>query len=180
MSKMWHVKDDHDGAVAVEGMILTPLVFVSLLVLLYFFFMLLAYINYGNIANNVAKDLNMHQTGYENAMQNWKSAPSILTYSDNNGKSFYLNPNAIVVKSAGAQGSQALLSGTWESLNKYKDHFAIPFSQVNSIQVETIKNVDTSQGERMAGNVVEVHIYWTSLIFRGKASLSAVGYNVIS
>lgn len=183
---------DHIGSEAVEGILLVPIIIATFIMLLYFFFMILTYINYGNIANSIAMELNMRQTGYSTAMRNYTTAPKILTYRNaitKNSKvatdgslpsSYYLPASEIEV----SPYTKELKCGTYFALSKYKSHFTMPYTQLTHIKVSTSKAITTSLKKQMAGTVITVEITYAPLVlFNGGDSLvklTSTGYNVIS
>lgn len=177
--------DDHVGSEGLETVILSPLIFGTFFMLMYFFFMTLTFILYNNIANSIAQELNMRQTGYQTAMDNCPNAPKILTYRNSTDlnsmpPSAYLSPSKIKV----SPETQALKSGTYFALDKYKDQFIVPFSEVTGIEVETTKAVDPAKGRSMAGTVITVKIHYTTMSIgragHGLIPMTAVGYGIIS
>lgn len=174
---------------AVEAMILTPLMFITYLILLYFLFMSLTYVSYNNLANRLAQNMNMRQSGYIEAMDRYPSAPKIMTYSVSEtsviGKSQYLDPNKIKV----GPGTSEAKSGFYAALDKHKEQFLIPFNQVTLVELNTMKPIFASRGRAIAGNIVTVNIYFRTMVFGavqdGKVNsllpeIKAVGYNTIN
>lgn len=177
------LQEEHSGAEAMEAMILTPLMYMTFVILLFLFFNVLAYIAYGNVANSIAMELNMRQTGYQTAIDNYPTAPRIFTYMNSNGEaseSDYLPASAITVE----PNTQALQSATYFALDKYKDHFIIPFNQLTSVKVTTTKAIDTGLNMKLAGTVIKVEIGYTPLTFGEKGhqlfNFKTIGYGVIS
>lgn len=179
------LNEDHAGAEALETTILSPLIFATFFILLYFFFMSLTFISYNNVANSIAQELNMRQTGYETAIANYSTAPQILTYrnsTDTSGipQSAYLSASNISV----SPYTNALRSGTYFALDKHKNQFIIPFSEVKSIEVTSSKAINPSSGRAMAGTVVKVKIHYTTMSVgkpgRGLIPMTAVGYGIIA
>ena len=68
------------GVATVEFVLLSPLMFFTFLVCLYFLICCLSYIYFSNTANKVAKDLNMRQSGYKN-IQKQRDIDPIISYS---------------------------------------------------------------------------------------------------
>ena len=66
------------GVATVEFVLLSPLMFFTFLVCLYFLICCLSYIYFSNTANKVAKDLNMRQSGYKRTQ--WDKDP-LISYS---------------------------------------------------------------------------------------------------
>lgn len=176
--------DEHEGSEALETVILSPLMFATFFILLYFFFMALTFISYSNVANSIAQELNMRQTGYQTAMQNYTTVPRILTYrvSDNAEipSSAYLDASQITV----SPETQELKSATYFALDKYKKQFLIPFSQITGVKVTTTQPIHVSSGKRLAGTVIKVEIYYKTMSVgqpgRGLIPMTAVGYGIIA
>jgi len=198
------LKEEHSGLIAVEQMILTPLIYMSLIMMLYFFFAVMAYITFNNIANSMAAELNMRQTGYQRCIDAYQNiCPTIYSYrnivnADNsigqNG-GYILSPANVKVGGPTIQDidnnanykTPELLNGTYYALDKYSNGFIIPFTEVKSVKVTSTKPVRCSDGEKMAGNVIRVEIDYTSILSFSDSTapiflpvMKAVGYNVIS
>lgn len=176
--------EEHEGSEALETVILAPLMFATFFILLYFFFMSLTFISYSNVANSIAQELNMRQTGYQTAMQNYTTAPRILTYRvSTNGtipNSAYLDSSEIKV----SPYTKELKSATYFALDKYKNQFLIPFSQVTGIEVITTKPITTSSGKKLAGTIIKVKIHYKTMSVgesgRGLINMTTVGYGIIA
>lgn len=177
--------DKHVGSEGLETVILSPLIFGTFFILMYFFFMTLTFISYNNVANSIAQELNMRQTGYQTAIANYPNAPKILTYRNSTSDSgippsAYLSPSKITV----SPETQALKSGTYFALDKYKNQFIIPFSEIKGIEVTTTKPVNPANGRNMAGTVVKVKIHYTTMSLgrpnHGLIPMTAVGYGIIA
>lgn len=182
----------HTGAMGLEGTILTPLMFMTFIVLLYFLFMSLAYITYNNIANTIASELNMRQSGYISAYNYYSSntPPSVFTYTvvteDENGQGEYLGIGNITANNGGNyvsnNAADPLLRASYAFIDKYKHGFIIPYNQVTAIHVESTKNISLTSNRSMAGSIIKVTITFKSSILGGKFApeIKAVGYGVIS
>lgn len=182
-----------EGVMAVESMILTPLIYITFLLLLYFFFMMVTYISYNNLANAIAQDLNMRQTGYLTAKATYPYMPPIKTNFINDGTqeggARYLNSSDVVVD---ASEGDVLRNATYYALAKNKDRICIPYSEVKGIEVRTAKTIYPSNGSAMAGNVIKVKVKYQSFmrinfggqgrggVLQNNLLMNAVGYNVIS
>lgn len=180
------LKEEHKGSQGVESVILAPLMFITFVILLYFCFMSLTFISYNNLANNIAQELNMRQSGYTEAMNKYSTPPRVLTYRNANDginipPSAYLPASAITV----SPGTSALQSGAYFAIDKHKGQFIIPFSEIKGVKVTTTKAIDPSIGRKLAGTVIKVEIEYTSMVLGkpgsgGLIPMRAVGYNVIS
>lgn len=184
-------KEKHRGDMAVEAMILTPLMFITYLILLYFFFMSLTYISYNNLANRIAQNMNMRQTGYQEAMKRHSDYPLVKTYAvSSNGtiqKSKYLGADKITINKA--SNTPEARAGLHAAIDKHKGQFLIPFNEVVGVNLKTSKPIRAQEGRAMAGNVITVNITFRSMVFgsvkNGKTTslmpeIKAVGYNTIS
>lgn len=181
------LNDEHTGSEAVESVILTPLMFITFIILLYFFFMGLTFISYNNVANSIAMELNMRQSGYETAMRNYPTAPQILTYVNSTTTSDGLYPRSAYLSASKinvSPNTQELKSGTYFALTKYQKQFLIPFAQLNGIEVTTTKPIKYSMGKQLAGTVVKVKVHYNTMTFgeqgHGLIPMTAVGYGIIS
>lgn len=178
------MNQEHDGSEALETVILSPLMFTTFTFLMYFFFMTLTFISYNNVANSIAQELNMRQTGYQLAINNYRNAPRILTYRNSTSgeipASAYLSASKIVA----SPSTQALKSATYFALDKYKGQFAIPFAQLTGVKVTTTKPIYTSSGKSLAGTVIKVEITYTTMsvgnVGESLLTMTAVGYGVIA
>lgn len=115
---------------------------------------MLAYITYGNIASNIAHQLNMRQTGYKQAVNMYYNGgsyrfPQVFSYKvEQSGKyaetyaGQYLDQSQVVCY----PDTVYLRAGTYfalditgrdGTLNMVGDQFIIPYVQVNEIKVET-------------------------------------------
>lgn len=181
------------GSAALETTLLSPIVYITFLFMLYFFFMVMTYISYNNLANTIAQDLNMRQTGYGDAKAAYPTMPHIVVNNLNNGNqqggSTILRGSDIIAQYS---ENDVLRSGVYYSLDKNRDRLCIPYSQIRSVRVTTDKPVCPSQGNGMAGNVVKVVIEYQSFMnINGNGifgmgtiyhmpNMRAVGFNVIS
>lgn len=187
----------HTGSVTVESIILAPLMFITFIILLYFFFMMLTYVSFNHLSNDIASELNMRQSGYTVAQHVYYNLPRIYTYSVETNSSgsikegHYLTSNDIEV----TPYTNELLCGTYYALDKYnakknsgganfkKQSLNVPFSEVKHIKVSASKPVKCSDGEKMAGNVITVEITYSCKVFGTnfiQPELKALGYNVIT
>ena len=179
------LKDEHIGSTAIETTILLPLMFGTFIMLLYLLFMMLAYVTYGNIASNIAHQLNMRQTGYTTAVNTYYAdgtyhMPNVYTYGvKESGDSRYaytdsgvfLRQDQVVCN----PDNKYLRSGTYfalditgqartgnNTMNMTGDQFIIPYVQVDQVRVDTSKplNFDSGRtGTSVAANcVVKVSI----------------------
>lgn len=173
----------HAGAEALESVILMPLMFMTVILLLYFSFTMMSYIAYNNIANSIAQDLNMRQTGYK--MSAGYTIPTLTMNGEQVTPTVTVNPS-----------TSDLLHGTYFAVDKYKDHFIMPYTKVKSIVVNTSKPINQSAGKKLAGTKIEVLINYESFFVAGKniqngetpysiwnnlkIPMTATGYNIIS
>lgn len=185
---------EHKGSQAVEAVILTPLMLSTFFILLFFFFMALTFISYNNVANSIAQELNMRQSGYLAAVAEYPSANElepIQTYivpmdditGRNNGvipKSALLNHHEYVNITP---YTQELEGAVMFALNKYRKQFLIPFAELARVQVRTSRPIKATDAKKMAGTLIEVKVLYKVTLFRGGGSLrllTAVGYSTIN
>lgn len=175
---------EHNGSEGFESVILTPLMFLTFVLLLYFLFISLAYISYNNVANNIAQELNMRQSGYKEAIERYPSLPNdILTYRNSNSgellRSSYLNNSDVIV----SPNTQSLASGAYFAIDKHKEQFVIPFTEITKIEIISTKPIDISNSS-MTGAVIKVRIHYTNMNTgkpgEGLIPMVAEGYSVIS
>lgn len=179
------LKDEHVGSEGLETVILSPLMFITFVIILYFFFMCLTFISYSNLANSIAQELNMRQSGYETAISSYSTMPVVWTYRNSTAESGiptgrYLSASDVSV----SPNTQALKSGTYFSLDKHSGQFTIPFSEVKGIRVYTTKSINPSMGKELAGTVIRVEIDYTTMTYgeagHGLLNMTATGYNIIA
>lgn len=181
-----YLNKEHEGSEGLEAIVHSPLIFITFVILLYFFFMCMTYIAYNNIANSIAQELNMRQSGYEEAITNYPTMPHVWSYrvAQNSDGSIpsgkYLSASQVEV----VPYTPALKSATYFALDKYSDGFIIPFTEVTGVKVMTTKAIDPSKGARLAGTIITVNIYYESFVFSSSGSIfpaiKATGYNIIS
>lgn len=171
------IKGEHKGNASIEWVILTPLMYATFLVLLYFFFMALTFISYNNLSNSIAQELNMRQSGYQIATQNYSTMPDIITYkNDLSGNKMMLASSVVV-----SPYSNELKCGTFSAIGQYKEQFPIPFAEVKGIEVTSSKPISILSGKAMAGTLITVKINYTSMVFGMEGPMmTAIGYNIIS
>lgn len=156
--------------------------------------MSISFVTFNNLANNIAMSLDMRQSGYDLAMTAYPNIPTLFTQDvevDGNGNiiaGHTLKADDIILN----YDTQELRSGVYHALDTYKfkvnyytklEAVNIPFTEVNNITVTTGKPVNSSDGEKMAGNTIKVEINFSSKILGDNLSipnLKAVGYNVIT
>lgn len=182
------LKDKRKGAAAFEWVILSPLIIIMFIVLLYVLFIALSYIQYNNLANTVAQDLNMRQTGYEEAIaQN----PEVVSYFDNDQvtsdlegfghqvEGFDKSGNGITMDINVNPGDEKVVTAAAYSMANNIEKFNVPGSAVKSIDVVAKRNGEVASNFdniKMSGTVIETTITYKiiGLEFQGQ------GYNVIS
>lgn len=181
-------ESEHHGSYGIEATLLVPLMTMSFIVLLYFFFMVLTYVSYNNLANKIAQDLNMRQTGYIAAYNAYTTIPVIPSYSvganSSLGKGFNIPSTAVTV----SPSSTYLTRATYGAMDLHKQQFTIPFTQVLGVTVKTSNAIDPSSGSKLAGNIITVNINYRSMVFGAVGlgndhpigTMTATGYNVIS
>lgn len=179
------LNDEHDGSEALETVILSPLMFITFVIILYFFFMSLTFISYSNLANSIAQELNMRQSGYKDAISSHSTMPEVWTYRNGTGPEGVPSGRFLPASSvAVSPNTTALKSGTYFALDKHKDQFVIPFSEVKGIKVYTTNAIDPAMGKKLAGTIIRVEIEYTTMIYgkegRGLIPMTATGYNIIA
>lgn len=183
IKNIFKYKINHKGSVAIEAVLLTPLVFITFIIILYFFFMILTYVSYNNLANSIAQELNMRQTGYRESLGWSSSPPQIMTYKNDvnfdgsisRGKleesQIIFSPETVYLKGA-----------SYKALHKYKDQFTIPFSEVVQINIITTNPIDDSNlGEKLSGTIIIVNIQYNTLFTRvfKTSEINAYGYSIL-
>jgi hypothetical protein len=172
------LKEEHDGSTAIETTILLPLIFGTFLLLLYFLFMVLAYIAYGNIATSIAHQMNMRQSGYQVAVDTYYNPgsgnyifPQIYTckmqegpqsrYAEQIPGQFLTEGQVVCIPE-----SRYLRAGTYfalditgrdGTLNMIGDQFILPYVQVDKITVQSSKPLNFGSGQtgaKIAANAV--------------------------
>ena len=165
------LKEEHNGVVAIEATILMPLMFTTMVCLLYMLFMVLTYITYSNIASNIAHQMNMRQTGYEEAFARYGNdgLPTVFSFmvsshdatvdgvynqnvyatNDDGGKFLRIQdinfgPNETPLLRAGlffALDVTGRQSTGHNALDGVGDQFIIPFVRVDGINVDASKKL---------------------------------------
>ena len=188
------------GAAGFEWVLLSPLIIVMFLLILYFFLMSLSYIQYNNLANVMAQNLNVRRTGYN------KGIDDTLTYSvseghldeitiDNNGAvddgnfenmTGNLDPNknlSTTVKISTPGNSDDTLKRELNMIvrKESKRVAMMPGSSVNEVVSKVTKNgavvqVNPNMGSNLAGSTIKVQINYKFLGLKMKA----IGYNAIT
>lgn len=181
IKNIFKYKINHKGSTAIEAILLTPLVFITFIIILYFFFMILTYVSYNNLANSIAQELNMRQTGYRESL-GWPM-PRIMTYKNDvnfdggisAGK--YLEESQITFDPL----TDYLKGASYKALYKYKDQFTIPFSEVVGINIFTTNPIDPNLGEKLSGTIIIVNIQYNSLFTKifNTSEINAYGYSIL-
>ena len=76
------LKDDREGASTFEFTLLAPFTFALIFITMAFFLVILSWTSFGSLANNIAEDLNIRQTGITRA--------AALQNQPNNGLQVYV------------------------------------------------------------------------------------------
>lgn len=195
--------EEHRGAVAIEMVIQFPLMFMTFLMLLYFFFTAFAYIYYNNLANMIAQDLNMRQTGYTYAYTAYPTCPVIPTgrvavAGDSDIQAHTTLPvSSIGVNNAGgspevlrrglywAISSYGRTSNDPSNIPGYMGKMSIPFAELKYIDVESNKPITLGTERTYAGAVIKVVLTFKTMSITDPDSPSdflnmyATGYAVI-
>lgn len=180
------------GSAGFESVMLFPLMFMAMLLLLYLFFVGLAFIQYNNIANVIAQDLNMRQSGYKDSAT---SSPSIK-FKQSNGKfvettgdgslSDGLKQMANGSTMDGAEktmtvtgNSPQAISSLNYSIKRYENAFFLPGVVVDNVDVEATRNGAPAKNFNnisMSGTIIKINISYRvyGIEYSGK------GYNIIS
>lgn len=160
---------EHDGSQAIESIMLVPLMLATFFILLSFFFMSLTFILYNNVANSIAQDLNMRQTGYQKAIDDHKIP-----------NPEYLDASKIEI----SPETPALKYGSYFAISRYEKQFTIPFSKITKIEIISNKSINPSDGVHMSGALITVKIHYNSKILGnnniGTIPITAIGYGLIS
>ena len=156
---------EHSGSTAIETVILTPLIFGTFMILLYFLFIILAYITYGNIANTIAHEMNMRQSGYKNAVAYYSAEPRIYSSAVSDRGKYFDTGGTKKVQIKFQPNNKYVKAGTYYAIEKTKRNgqypFSMPFTEVTAITVNSSKplNFDSSSGAKAAsGAVISVSI----------------------
>ena len=178
------LNEEHCGSEGVESVLVSPLIFGTFLVLFYFFFMALSFILYNNIANAIAQELNMRQSGYESAINNYATAPQILTFRNSTNGDIPPSGYLSASKMTATPNTNALRSGMYFALDKNKNKMTVPFTELLAVRVYSTKNLNPSMGRKMAGTVIRVEIDYNTMtlgeIGRTLTKMTATGYSIIS
>ena len=186
------------GVATVEFVLLSPLMFFTFLVCLYFLICCLSYIYFSNTANKVAKDLNMRQSGYMRTQ--WDRDP-LISYSlwaeglyKEAKNSNPDNPNQIYnylkIESTDniEEANISINTGNNLVLKRSANYviqnnangFFMPGARVREIRVNAYKNgkelTDFSFGVSMSNTVIMVTVNYTCF----GIPLQVNGYSIIT
>lgn len=170
------------GAAAYEHIILTPLILVTLITLLYFFLIVMSHIQFNNLANVVAQDLNMIEEGFQISNE-----IPVLEYRNTSNlndsstkfwgdyfREFFSEKGEAFQPVLEVQGRDSnLIKGLNYSISKHEDRF-----YMTGVNVKRIEVIFANDGRPLSvpqkGEVIEVVIRYT--IFNLK--MTAHGYAV--
>lgn len=173
------------GAAAFEWVILSPAMIMSFMLILYVMFMGMAYIQFNNLANVMAQDLNMRQTGYESTQS---IAPPTMTFNtkqeslkNSNFRKFMGgftskgNKVTMVIKG----NSDTIRRSLGYSVKRNQSRFWMPGVSVSEVSANAIRNgrpASNFKNVSMSGTIIETTIKYKC--FGGQ--FIATGYNIIS
>lgn len=183
IKNIFKYKINHKGSTAIEAVLLTPLVFITFIIILYFFFMILTYVSYNNLANSIAQELNMRQTGYGDPETIKWPMPQIMTYK--NDVNFYGGTSTrkfLKKEQINFDPFTDYLKGaSYKALDKYKDQFTIPFSEVVQINIITTNPIIPDLGEKLSGTIIIVNIQYNSFFTKifDTSEINAYGYSIL-
>ena len=187
------------GATTVEFVLLSPLMFFTFIVCLYFLICCLSYIYFSNTANKVAKDLNMRQSGYLSTQQKEDPIISYSLWADGvyqDAKNYNPdNPNEIYkfikiesgdhiekAKISISTGNNILRRSANYIIQNNAEGFFMPGAKVKEIQVKAFKNGIEHSFSRdnmnasMSNTVIMVSVKYTCF----GIPLQVNGYNIIT
>ena len=195
------LNNNHKGSMAVEQMIMFPIIFITFAMLVYITMMAFTYVYYNALANNIANDFNIGNTGYSQQLR--YNLPSIKMSTINaNGTSdgaTYITDDKINIDVRNtnhfpvdfySSKSQTQIYGKYHLyyvLEKYNnvqknggsyDIFQMPYSELDGINV-TFDNPLFYNNCR--GVAIKVTISYKSMIFglTHLPSIKASGYSII-
>lgn len=179
------------GVATVEWVILTPLMIVAFVFLLYVLFIALAYIQYNNLANVIAQDLNMRQSGYSGTpdvnpnISFTHDQTGIIVTGDGSGMDAFkqfltgFKDDSVTTTMSVTGTSDEVIKVAKYSATKHKDRFYMPGVTVKNLDVRAVRNgapATEFSNVSMSGTIIEVSIKYKifGIEFEG------TGYNIIS
>lgn len=179
------------GAAAFEWVILSPLMIVTFVALLYFFLITTSYVQYNNLANKIAQDMNMRQSGYNDVQSmnrpvfSFKNVGGDISGGrDQNSRlraflSGTKDSPTITNVPISTNSSEKFLKAAYYSIEKNKSGFYAPGVLATSIRVDAHRNgvPATNFGSiNMSGTIINVRITFKAF----GLTLNAKGYNIIT
>lgn len=179
------------GAAAFEWVILSPLMIITFIALLYFFLITTSFVQYNNLANKIAQDMNMRQSGYAQLegttkpVFNFKNASDITGgtgVGDSRLRRFLSGTKttpAISNVPIKTNSSEIFLKSAYYSIEKNKPGFYAPGAYATEIRVDAFRNgiaASNFGSINMSGTIIKVNIRFR--VFG--ILLNAKGYNIIT
>lgn len=162
---------ERNGSITIETTVAFPFMVIVVAIMLFFCVIVMCWINYGSFAQNLAENLNFHQTGLERAQYLNDTSLSQVRIIDGAGVST-LQPNQLevhVYNDNGELDSSYYRNAVIYSILDNAKQLAMPYSHVQKIIVSVYRegaNNNFSQlttdnaAANFAGAQVEVRVIW--------------------
>lgn len=186
------LRNKRKGAAAFEWVLLSPLMVATFTLIFYFMFMALAYIQYGNLANVIAQDMNMRQSGITESQT---SNPNITFGSGS--ESVVAKGDLTIderlrqfVNGTDKQRSETVMKIETNSSDKFKNavnysvkrngnRFKMPGVVVEKVKVDAFRNdrpATNFENIRMSGTIIKSEIKYKAF----GLPFTVKGYNIIT
>lgn len=191
------LKNKHKAEAGFETVITMPVVFILLMLCLFFFFTMMSYVSYNNLANTLAQKLDMRATGYKSTQGTTLSA-NVLSgkqYMVDGGNTVN-NADIKTYAKTGGENDPIMIGGLNAAVNSIakngkNNQLNIPFTAIKSITAINDKKIDLNSSRKNAGNTIKVVVeYYPVSLFGseskdgktglGAVTMQAVGYATIS
>lgn len=160
----------YKGIIAIEWILLFPIMFISFVFCIYFFMMGLSYVSYNNLAGNIAQDLNMRKLGYED-----KQIPQKPIIYNNDGT---VNTDVKI-----NIPQETLRNAIYYLLEENQNRLAMPYSKITEINAYVFRGgqeITDFKSMSMSGSTIEIHIKYNFKFFSFMVPLKGIGHNTIS
>lgn len=195
------LNEEHKASVAVEEMIMFPIMFMTFAILVYTAMMAFTYIYYNALANNIANDFNIGSTGFKTQAK--YELPDIncstIKYDGTSDGTKKLSDDNITTN---VRESVSLpwdcyhksyyygYSHLYYVLDKYNqirrsnndpDIFEMPYSEIANINLDFDGAIFNRWDQSIKGTTVKITIEYKSMFFGAKylPTIKATGYSII-
>lgn len=180
------------GSAGFESVLMFPLMAMSMIFMLYMFLVGVAFIQYNNLANVIAQDLNMRQSGYSESADvdpNFVFQDSNGRFIESDGSGSAMDGLRQMMIGSTMEGEQVAMTITGNSgvavssanysVKNNEHRFYMPGVAVDNVYVEATRNGVTAsnfENVSMSGTIIKVVISYRvyGITFKG------AGYNIIT